>query len=192
MLFDRRHPPKFLEKFRILLWPRTSWTRSARYFSKRVLRLSGSPHVIAIGFACGAASSCTPFVGFHFLVGFLLAYIARGNMLASALGTSIGNPLTFPFIWASTYKLGHFLLNSDKVPGDVTELSFKGHFWEKSFDSLWPLLKPMLVGSIPIGLSMAVVSYFVVFYTVKSYQDRRRLRIARKKNKLSRSARQDN
>jgi uncharacterized protein (DUF2062 family) len=40
-----------------------------------------------------------------------MAFLLRANVVASAIGTLIGNPLTFPFIWLSSYKLGTALLN---------------------------------------------------------------------------------
>jgi hypothetical protein len=40
-------------------------------------------------------SVCRP----HFVLSALLAYIARANIIASAIGTVVGNPWTFPFIW---------------------------------------------------------------------------------------------
>ena len=57
---------------------------------------------VAAGVAAGAFTSFTPFMGLHFLFAALFAWAIRGNLLASALGTFVGNPLTFPFIWAAT------------------------------------------------------------------------------------------
>ncbi|MEO1399345.1 MAG: DUF2062 domain-containing protein, partial [Pseudomonadota bacterium] len=112
MLLKRRKPAGFLEILRVSLWPRRSWVRSGRYVTKRILRLTASPHAIAAGVAVGAFTSFTPFMGLHFLLAAVLAWVLRGNLIASALGTFFGNPLTFPFIWAGAYKAGHFVLGS--------------------------------------------------------------------------------
>ena len=40
------------------------------------------------------------------------AFVVRGNYLAAAIGTAVGNPWTFPFIWAGTYRLGSFMLGN--------------------------------------------------------------------------------
>ena len=61
-----------------------------------------------MGAAVGVFVSFTPFLGFHLLITFALAWLLGANMIAGAIATSIGNPLTFPFIWASTYQVGHF------------------------------------------------------------------------------------
>jgi len=180
MLFKRRDKPNHLERLRVAVWPRHSFARSARYFSKRVLRLTASPNAIALGFAAGAFASITPFIGLHFILSFVIAFIIGGNMVAAALGTAVGNPLTFPFIWASTYKVGSMIIYGEAKTLDhrTIDRHLDGGFLEKSLDTLLPLIKPMLVGAVPLGLLTATVFYFVVFYSVRAYQRSRRLKLA--------------
>lgn len=176
MLFKRRIKPKLMERVRVALWPRRTWARSWRYVIKRVLRLSASPHAIAAGFAAGAFSSMTPFVGLHFLLGFFVAFVTGGNLVASALGTAVGNPLTFPFIWAATHRLGSWILGQRaeaEPPIDISEGVF-----EHSLESLIPVLKPMVVGAIPLGITVWFLCYIVVRSVVRSYQEARRRRFA--------------
>lgn len=175
MLFQRRHPPHWLEVLRVALWPRRSWLRSGKYFAKRVLRLTASPHAIAAGIAAGALASFTPFVGFHFVLSFVLAYVIGGNMLAAALGTSVGNPLTFPFIWAINYRVGSAILEGGVKAHHDKEIS--ANLFENSFDTIMPILKPMLVGSIPLGLLVGGTLYAVVYVTVRTYQTARQTRL---------------
>ncbi|TYC63520.1 DUF2062 domain-containing protein [Rhodobacterales bacterium] len=186
MLFRRRNKPTRVERMRVAVWPRHSWSRSTRYFGKRVLRLTATPHAIAIGFAAGASASCTPLVGFHFLTALALAYIVRGNLIASALGTSVGNPLTFPFIWALTFKIGQWILHGRAPDADPHQVhqQFQHGLFEKSFESLWPMIKPMLIGGIPLGLVVGLVSYLVVYKSVDIYQRRRRQTLAAKGERL--------
>ena len=33
----------------------------------------------------------------------LVAFVIRGNLIASMIGTAVGNPFTFPFIWLTIY-----------------------------------------------------------------------------------------
>ncbi len=176
MLFRRRHRPTRIERLRVAVWPRHSWARSTRYFSKRVLRLSATPNAIALGFAAGAFASFTPLIGFHFLTAFAFAYIIRGNMLAAALGTAIGNPLTFPFIWAMTFKTGQWILqggSNGAMAHEVGQQLEKGLF-QSSMSALWPTLKPMFIGAVPLGLMVGTVSYVIVYKSVEVYQLRRR------------------
>ncbi|MEP3049489.1 MAG: DUF2062 domain-containing protein [Roseibium sp.] len=176
MLFRRRDNPTRIQQFRVAVWPRNSWARSTRYFGKRVLRLTATPHAIAIGFAAGTAASCTPLIGFHFLTAFVFAYLVRGNMIAAAIGTSIGNPLTFPFIWASTFKIGQWVLHGQAPDTDPHEVhqQFQSGLFAKSLDALWPMVKPMFIGSVPLGLVVGTVFYVIVLKSVEVYQRRRR------------------
>lgn len=180
MLFQRRTPPSRYEKLRVAVWPRASWMRSFRYYGKRVLRLTASPHAVALGFSCGAFASFTPFMGFHFLLAAAVAMIVRGNLLASALGTVVGNPLTFPFIWAITYKLGHVILGTGTLDtsADATHGLMHADLLTHSLDALWPLLKPMIIGGLPLGLACGLLCYFPVYFSVKAYQERKQRRLA--------------
>lgn len=183
MLFRRRQRPTNIERLRVAVWPRHSWVRSTRYYGKRVLRLTATPHAIALGFAAGAFASFTPMVGFHFIISFALAWVVRGNLIAAALGTSVGNPLTFPFIWASTYKVGQLILGG-KQPGSHEEVheEFMTRLLDHSIDVLLPMFKPMMVGAIPIGLVVGTVCYVLVYKSVEVYQHRRRAVLARSRS----------
>jgi uncharacterized protein (DUF2062 family) len=184
MLFRQRKTPDFWNKMRLWMWPRRSFWRSFQYFLKRMLRLSAEPHTVALGFAAGAFTSFTPFIGFHFLTCFIIAFIIRGNLIAAALGTSIGNPLTFPFIWAATFNVGNFMLGVPmrewghfphlKAPADYS-LSSILH----SLDVLWPVFQPMLVGSIPLGLAAGIFTYGITLQAVRRYQTKRKQKLAK-------------
>lgn len=180
MLFKRRTKPSHMERLRVAVWPRRSFLRSARYFSKRVLRLTASPNAIALGFAAGTFASFTPFIGLHFFLSFVIAFMIGGNMIAAALGTAVGNPLTFPLIWASTYKVGTLIAYGEARNLSSNEMSkhLDGSLLEKSLDVLLPLIKPMVIGAVPLGLMAGVAFYFLVFYSVRAYQTARRHRLA--------------
>ncbi len=174
MLFRRREAPKLTARLRTAVWPRHSWSRSARYFGKRVLRLSGSPHAVAAGVAAGVFASFTPFVGLHFILSFIFAFIVGGNMLAAGIGTFVGNPLTFPFIWASTYSLGSHILGQSTAFA-LHEIHYA--LVHRSFEMLVPIIAPMLVGAVPIGLPIALAFYVVSFFAVRAFRDLRRERL---------------
>lgn len=177
MLFRRRQPVSTLMKVRELFWPRSGFRRSLRYLGKRILRLSATPHAIAAGVVAGIVSSWTPFVGLHFLIAFALAYLVAGNMVAAALGTAFGNPLTFPFIWAATWEVGHRMIGRGDPVGHGVDL---GHsFSIGAIESMWtPVLKPMLIGAIPLAAVSGAICYCVVYVAVSKFQARRREHIA--------------
>ncbi|NKB52612.1 MAG: DUF2062 domain-containing protein [Rhizobiaceae bacterium] len=187
MLLKRRKPPTWTESFRVWIWPRRSWMRSGQYVTKRILRLTATPHAVAAGVAAGAFTSFSPFMGLHFLIAFVLAWMIRGNLLASALGTFVGNPLTFPFIWAATYNTGQYLLhNADasSAPPDIVlamtnvmnaVFEFDGHGASQALNQIWePLLLPMLVGGGLIGLIVTVPLYFVTRRAAAMFRESRK------------------
>jgi uncharacterized protein (DUF2062 family) len=179
MLFRRRDPPDLLSRLRVAAWPRRSWSRSARYFTKRVLRLSATPHAIAAGVAAGCFASFTPFVGFHILLGFVVAFFIGGNMLAAAIGTAVGNPLSFPVIWASTFNIGNLVLGHPPHWGPPGEIS--RNLAERSFDTVFPLIGPMSVGALVVGIPVSLALYALVFYSVRGFQILRRERLAERR-----------
>ena len=175
MILQRRERATYRERFRLWLWPRVSWRRSGTYYAKRVLRLSGTPYAIAMGCAVGAFASFMPLVGVHCLLTFAIAWILRANLLAGAIGTLIGNPLTFPFIWAGNYELGQMLLGRSNP---VAPHQLGQQFASRSLEQIWPLVKPMTLGAIPLGLATGCMIYFLVYNAVAAYQDARRERFA--------------
>ncbi|WP_339778898.1 DUF2062 domain-containing protein [uncultured Thalassospira sp.] len=200
-MFQRRIKPSSFERIRSFLWPRAGWRRSSRYFAHRVARLPGTPYSIAAGFAIGAAVSFTPFIGFHFVLSALLSFILRANLVASLLGTIVGNPWTFPFIWLWLYHSGLWILGSDPsiqgvhfnmavlwdftVEGisyigrglifgiwDGTKQADLSHLWASIVDIIWP----MIVGCIPTFVAVWLLFYFPVYRAVVMYRHKRILR----------------
>ena len=82
MLFRRRNPVTISERLRALLWPRKGFRRGPRYITLRILRLSSTPHSIAVGVAAGVASSFTPFFGLHIVIAVALAFVHAVASLA--------------------------------------------------------------------------------------------------------------
>jgi uncharacterized protein (DUF2062 family) len=156
------------------------WMRTANYWGARVNRLPGSVYSIAGGLACGAAVSFTPFVGLHFILGGILAWIIRGNIIASAIGTAVGNPWTFPFIWFWIYKLGLWMGFGVQEPYQIN-LDFAALFGQASeallkfdynylIETAWPILWPMVMGSIPTAIVMWLFFYYLIKYIIKFYR----------------------
>ncbi|MGV8939551.1 MAG: DUF2062 domain-containing protein [Allorhizobium sp.] len=178
MLFRRRKPAGLMEKLRGVFWPRKGFRRPFRYYGMRILRLTASPHAIAAGLAAGVVSSWTPFIGFHIVLALILAYALAGNMLAAALGTAFGNPLTFPFIWASTWEIGNYVLGTHATGGGE-RVNLARLFEKLDLSQLWgPILKPMVVGAVPLAVITGPLIYIVTFYAVRGFQRRRRARLA--------------
>ena len=185
MLFKRRRVQGFWERFRLWLWPRVSWRRSVLYYLKRILRLSGTPRAIALGAAIGIFTSFTPFLGFHLGITFVVTWLLGANIIAGVLATAIGNPLTFPIIWATTYQIGSLILRgANKAPPALLE----HEIMHRPFAEIVPLLEPMIVGSIPLGATFSGITYVVVYKAVSAYQEARRRRLEGRRNGVETAA----
>ena len=182
-MFRCRRQHGWGSRLRDFLWPRSGFRRAGAYVLHRVKRLPGSPYSIAAGFACGAAMSFTPYIGLHFLGAALVAWLIGGNLMASAIGTAVGNPWTFPFIWAGIYRLGCLILGcdaGDALPDDLT-LSY-------IFDHAVAILLPMTIGAVPTGLVVWFAVYWPVRELVANYQRLRRNRHERRREILRQRA----
>ncbi len=207
MVFKRRERQSWLQRLRDFLYPRTGWRRAIEYLGHRIKRLPDTPHKIALGFSCGVFVSFSPFFGFHFVLAGVCAVLVRGNVLASFLGTLVGNPLTFPIIATTSLSLGRRMTG---VGSD--HLGFGGlkEAFVAAFSGLWQSLKaafglaepalhklaafwsdifiPYWIGGIVPGLITAAAFYFLTRPLIAAYQARRRSRlIARAKERILRS-----
>jgi uncharacterized protein (DUF2062 family) len=180
MLFARRTRPNFSERVRAAVWPSAGWRRSARYYGKRIVRLSASPHAVAAGVAAGVVVSWTPFIGFHFLLSAAIAFLLGGNLIASAIGAAvIGNPLTFPFMWWSSYAVGRVLLGMPPEHERLAEMM--KNIGRAPLAEIMPILKPMVVGALPLGALSGIVTYLIVSFMVRQYRKARRARLAERR-----------
>lgn len=182
MILKRRKSIGLWRRVRNFFWPEIGFNRAAKYMSHKVNRISGSPHAIALGFAAGAFASFTPMVGFHFVLAALIAWMVGANLLASAIGTSVGNPLTFPFIWIATHNVGSFLLGQEgrhdialaaPAGGVRLMLSEPGAFFAELWATLEPVFWPMCVGALPLGLTFGAICYFGLKPAITRYKIRR-------------------
>ena len=182
-MFNRRNKLSFGSQISGVLWPAAGFRRAGRYLLHRLSRLPGTPYALAGGFACGAAASFTPFVGLHFILAALIAWVTRANILASAIGTAVGNPWTLPFIWIWIHSLGNWMgvsssgfnvteLNFPHLFGQLAEALLNGNF-SSVIDIAGPVLWPMFVGGIPTAIMVWILSYFPLRGIVESYQQRR-------------------
>ena len=130
--------------------------RTSIYYFLRLTRLEASIYSISAGFACGSMVSFTPFIGFHFVLAVLVAFLIRGNLIASLIGTAVGNPFTFPFIWITIYRIGIIFTNDHQVDKNI----------EFDIDSMLSgsadVLVPMLIGSAVISLPIWFISFFFI------------------------------
>ena len=206
-MFKRRERRSIFRFFNEVIFSLKGIGRAIEYVGIRLKRIPDTPHKISLGMSCGIFASFTPLFGLHFLIAGLLSYVLRANVLASLIGTFIGNPITFPIITVFNLKLGEWILGSSEYSsvdgGKVFEgfldfifLIYKNLFTEGSVgensvprmnEFLNDVFLPYSLGGIIGGIFVAIISYFLLRPLVATYQKQRdSLRAKREKKKLTR------
>ena len=136
----------------------------------RITKIKDFPDSVALGMAWGAAVSFTPLLGFHLIICYLGTWLMRGNLIAATVGTIIGNPWTFPFIFYLDYKIGTTMFVSS-----IEYYEFKISCLVENFEELF---YPTLLGSFPLALLV----WFITFFTCRKFLIKR----INEKNKIRR------
>ena len=206
-MFKRRERRSVFRFFYEVIFSLKGISRAIEYVGIRLKRIPDTPHKISLGMSCGIFASFTPLFGLHFLIAGLLSYVLRANVLASLIGTFVGNPITFPIITVFNLKLGEWILGSSEYSSDdggkIFEgfldfifLIYKSFFTDGSigensvprmnefFDGVFI---PYSLGGFIFGTIIAIISYFLLRPLVSTYQKKRdRLKAKRLKKKLMR------
>jgi uncharacterized protein (DUF2062 family) len=132
------------------------------------MRLNNTPHEIALGVSIGVFIAILPLYGFHTLLVLIAAVLVRpANKIAILAGTNISLPPTLPFITWAGYEIGRAILGGKFPP--LGWLDFKNITLEK-IASLYPAL---FLGSFILGISCAIIFYFLTFLLVRKLKSRK-------------------
>jgi uncharacterized protein (DUF2062 family) len=161
-MFKRKNPLPPSQLFLSILWPQMGWKRMGRYIQLRLIRLKETTRSIATGFAFGASVSFTPLPGIHIFSAAGLSFITRGSVLASVVGTLVGNPWTLPLMWWGAYKMGNFAFslfgaNISAMPEHFT--------WDYLMDEIAHHPMDLIVPWVTGGIILMVLSW-PIFYIV--------------------------
>ena len=137
--------------------------------SYKIIRIKDFPESVSIGLAWGAAVSVTPILGLHLIICYLGTWIMRGNLIAATVGTIIGNPWTFPIFFYLDYKIGVFFY-FDKMENYEFKLSFL-------FENFEELFLPTLLGSIPVAISVWLITYYITKNIIEKRSNARKHKI---------------
>ena len=127
----------------------------------------GSPSQRALGFGVGIFSGCFPFFGLQTLMGVFLAKICKGNSILAAVGTWISNPFTYVPLYYFNYKVGSFLLNTDKDLVDISLIT-TNELWSQG----WYLSSRLLMGSICVGLLTGIIGGSCLYFPLKKFSNK--------------------
>lgn len=127
-----------------------------RQYGLKIKQLQGDPQYVALGMAIGVFISTTPTIPFHTVIAVALAFVFRCSKPAAVLGSFFANPVTIPFFYWASYKVGLlFWGNSSDLDIQKYESVFE------IFKLGWDVLLAMILGGILIGIPPAIVFYFI-------------------------------
>ncbi|MBI5074697.1 MAG: DUF2062 domain-containing protein [Nitrospirae bacterium] len=131
---------------------------------RQILTIRESPHRIALAFSVGVFIGMSPLIGLHTVLGLLVAWAFRLNKFVSIVGIYVTNPWTIVPIYSFGIWIGAKILSLNHIIPDIdwAHLSMK-----ELLHTLGPLLMPFLLGTTVLGSVSALLSYAVVYRTVK-------------------------
>jgi uncharacterized protein (DUF2062 family) len=138
-------------------------------FLHRILNLDDSPERIASGFALGVFWAFSPLVGLHTFLGLAIASLFRLNRVAVLFGLFINNPWTLVPIYTVATYLGSLLIGfppTTNLPHFEFHLLWSFGYWVQLVHQ-WRILKPLLLGSIILSITSAVLSYPFALYLIR-------------------------
>jgi uncharacterized protein (DUF2062 family) len=136
-----------------LLSPHYWWQE----FKRQLRELRGKPHKISLGVAIGVFIAITPTIPFHTVLAVALAALLRGSKLAAALGVWVSNPLTIPFFYYGSYRVGRFVLGYPQLvlPADYSLISLMKMGKHVTV--------AMLHGGVLLGILPGLLAYFLTY-----------------------------
>jgi len=139
------------------------WKQRFRNFIKKAKRLQGNPNFIAKGIAIGVFVGITPTIPFHTAIAIVLAFILKASKPAAVIGVWAGNPVTIPFTYMGSYKIGKLLIgNAMTLNNNYVTIQDLFHMGIKTTVA-------MILGGMILGIAPAIVSYFItrnIFTTI--------------------------
>ena len=135
----------------------------------KITKIKDFPESVAIGMAWGVSISFTPLLGLHLIICYLGTWLMKGNLIAATVGTIIGNPWTFPFIFYLDYKVGTTIFLER-----INYYEFKISFFLENFENLF---YPTLLGSLPLCLFVWFATYTICKnFLIKRINEKNKIR----------------
>ena len=141
-----------------------------QYYRKLITGLKnikGEPRYIAMGLAIGVFISTTPFFPFHTSIALVLAIALKGSPIAAAAGVWLSNPLTMPFFYICTYKIGAFIL------GNTSSIDISGKSFTELLGMGFEITRAMILGGVVIGIPLSIAGYYITLRFITLFRKHR-------------------
>lgn len=134
-----------------------------RRLAQLLLHIDDTPHRTALAFGVGVLIAFSPFIGIHFGIALLVAFVFRLNRVAILFGTYLNNPWTLAPIYIAGTSLGCLLLGVSSDGLDTIDWDLSGWaFLQGLWTTLRPYLWPFLIGNTLLGAACGMAGYVVV------------------------------
>lgn len=128
---------------------------------KEVLETKTSAHSIALGVAIGTFIGIIPTPFFSVLLGVLIILIFKKTSKLGLFGSlAFWNPLTIPFTYYLSYKIGNILFgNLPVIKYNVIIL-----------DQIYNFSRRFLVGNLIVAIGFSLLCYGLTYLIIKKYK----------------------
>lgn len=133
---------------------------------KMMLSLDVSPKVLAKSSALGMLIGVSPYIGVQTYIALFVSSHFSLPVYPLMVGVYITNPVTIPFIYAFTTKVGLIILGMN----DTFAFDWGGISLSSLFEAGKTLFIPFIVGTHVVGIISAVLTYFMVYSIAKRYK----------------------
>lgn len=155
---------------------RSWWARLKAWWMAhhhRLMAIEDSAHAIALGMAIGIFFGFTPLWSLKTLLSIGVAWLLNSNKIAAAISVTLHDVILpfMPAIFWWEYKVGFYILNG-RMPARMHfgHMSVREFFhWKRFVNVIWPTF----IGSVILGVPVAIASYFVVRSLVLKTRARR-------------------
>jgi uncharacterized protein (DUF2062 family) len=148
--------------------------------SLKLLAIRDTPQAIAGGVAIGIFFGFTPLFGLKTLCAIGFAWLTRSNIIAAVVAVALHDVLLpfMPVVYRWEYDVGFWLMSSPHAwPPPLHRMRLEGHPW-RHWTTFFNVGKPLLVGSVVLGVPVAIATYVITVGIVTKHQRRRDAHLA--------------
>jgi hypothetical protein len=178
--------------------PRRLYHRLVQFVEYRIFHVDDTPHRIALGVAIGMFVAWTPTLPFQMILAVFLATILRANKAVPVPLVWISNPFTAVPLFYGNYLVGAFLMRGEwgdssaarqilaqlfSPEGSQADGSWRfvhSEFWVLLWNAFVQFGTELWIGSVLVGLLVALASYPIAIRSVVAYRRRRLARRAKR------------
>jgi len=163
-----------------------NFRRELKRLYLRVVTAKGSPEQIAAGLAVGVFWAVSPLWLLQTLLAVVSATALNVSRIPAAIAVHISNPITAPFIYPVTWKVGDLLLRPFVGAGQAVAWEETTFSWNVLLGLAGHALIKMLLGGFVLGGVLGIITYVLALRGLARFKNTIALR--REARRLKKSA----